>query len=133
MSTLKGTGACPTGAFYCINKGHIGVHIRASRVNDGLCETECCDGSDEPSGICPDVCHVAGAEHRRAIEAERKLRKTGSKIRSTYITFAQKEKGRLEQSVETLLAEIEQKRIEEATAKGRCTSACFFDGLLICP
>jgi protein kinase C substrate 80K-H len=93
-------------------------------VNDGLCEAECCDGSDEPPGICPDVCHVVGAEHRRAIEAEGKLRKTGSKIRSTYIAFAQKEKRRLQQSIETLLAEIEQKRIEEAKAKGRHASAC---------
>lgn len=117
-SCILGTGACPTGHFYCNNKGHIGVYIRASRVNDGLCEAECCDGSDELPGICPDVCHVVGEEYRRATEAERKLRKTGSKIRSTYIAFAQKEKVRLEQSIGSLLAEIEVKRGEEAKARG---------------
>ena len=115
---FEGTGACPTSTFYCVNKGHIGAYIRASRVNDGLCEAECCDGSDEAPGICPDVCHVAGAEHTRAIEAERRLRKTGSKIRSTYVAFARKEKRRLEQSIQTLLAGIEQKKAEEAKAKG---------------
>ncbi|KAF8312796.1 hypothetical protein DL93DRAFT_2114589 [Clavulina sp. PMI_390] len=112
-----GTGACPTGRFYCQNKGHIGTYIRASRVNDGLCEAECCDGSDEPAGVCPNVCHVVGEEYRRTRDAEAKLRKTGSKIRSTYIAFAQKEKARLEQSIVSLQAEIELKKIEEAKAR----------------
>lgn len=68
--------------------------------------------------MCPNVCHVAGEEHRQQVEAERKLRKTGSKIRSTYINFAQKEKTRLEASIQTLTAELEQRKSEEAKLKG---------------
>lgn len=117
-SCYSGTGACPTGQFYCANKGHVGAYIRASRVNDGLCEPECCDGSDEAPGICSDVCHVVGEEYRRTHEAERKLRKTGSKIRSTYIAYAQKVKAELEQSIQRLTAEVEVKRAEEARARG---------------
>lgn len=118
ICNVEGTSACPTGQFYCANKGHIGVYIRASRVNDGLCEAECCDGSDEAPGICPDVCHVVGEEYRRATEADRKLRKTGSKIRSTYISFAQKEKLRLEESVLSLELEVEAKLQDELKARG---------------
>lgn len=114
-----GTGACAKGQFWCANEGHIGAYIRASRVNDGLCEPECCDGSDEAEGMCPNICHIAGEEHRRQVEAERKLRKTGSKIRSTYINFAQKEKARLEASIEALSVELGQRRIEEGKLKGR--------------
>lgn len=41
-------------------------------------EQECCDGSDELSGVCPNTCKEVGAEHRKKVEAERKLRKTVS-------------------------------------------------------
>jgi protein kinase C substrate 80K-H len=94
------------------------VYIRASRVNDGLCESECCDGSDEAPGICPNVCHVVGEEVRRAQEADRKLRHTGGKIRSTYIKFAQKEKAKLEASIALLTVQVEQRQADEARAKG---------------
>lgn len=39
---ILGTGACPTGAFYCHNEGHIGSLIPSTRVRDGLCGTQCC-------------------------------------------------------------------------------------------
>ncbi|KAF8324464.1 endoplasmic reticulum protein [Cantharellus anzutake] len=113
-----GTDACPNGWFHCANRGHIGADIRSSRVNDGLCEPECCDGSDEPLGVCPDICDQVGEEYRRAADVERKLRKTGSKIRSTYIAHAQKEKRRLEQSVEKLRADVERNEAEEARLLG---------------
>jgi protein kinase C substrate 80K-H len=41
-------------------------------------EKECCDGSDEPSGACPNTCQEMGAKHRKKVDAERKLRKTVS-------------------------------------------------------
>src|SRR6266581_1068072 len=110
----QGTDACPNGWFHCVNRGHIGADIRSSRVNDGLCEPECCDGSDEPPGVCPDICDKVGEEYRRTADAERKLRKTGSKIRSTYIAHAQKEKRRLEQSVEKLKVDVGRNKAEEA-------------------
>jgi protein kinase C substrate 80K-H len=117
-SVFTGTSACPGALFYCVNKGHIGAYIRSSRVNDGLCEPECCDGSDEPEGVCPNVCASVGKEHRRVVDAERKMRKTGSKIRSSYITHAQKEKKRLEDSIQSSKTEVALKEIEEARARG---------------
>ena len=35
-----------------------------SRLNDGICD--CCDGSDEYSGACPDICDEVLAEEREA-------------------------------------------------------------------
>ncbi|EGO01447.1 hypothetical protein SERLA73DRAFT_85086, partial [Serpula lacrymans var. lacrymans S7.3] len=95
-SDEPGTSACPNSVFYCRNEGHIGATIRSSRVNDGICEPECCDGSDELLGVCENHCRETGDAYRQQQDAERKLHKTGSKIRSTYIAFAHKEKKRME-------------------------------------
>ena len=70
----------------------MGADIRSSRVNDGLCgkseslvqllffrpraEKECCDGSDEPEGVCPNICEIVGNEYREHIAAETRVRKT---------------------------------------------------------
>ncbi|EEB91037.1 hypothetical protein MPER_10676, partial [Moniliophthora perniciosa FA553] len=105
-SDEPGTSACPNSTFYCRNAGHIGSRIPSTRVNDGLCEAECCDGSDEKPGVCPDVCKEIGEAYRKKREAELKLRRTGAKIRSTYITYAQKESKRLSSLLTTLTDEI---------------------------
>ncbi|KZP21726.1 hypothetical protein FIBSPDRAFT_910677 [Athelia psychrophila] len=105
-SDEPGTSACPNSIFYCSNVGHLGSVIPSSRVNDGLCEKECCDGSDEAPGVCPNVCESIGAEYRRIRDAERKLRKTGSKIRSSYIAYAKKEKTNLEAVIAASAQEI---------------------------
>ncbi|KDQ06993.1 hypothetical protein BOTBODRAFT_167442 [Botryobasidium botryosum FD-172 SS1] len=116
-SDEPGTSACANGLFYCANEGHVSAKIRSSRVNDGLCEPECCDGSDEPSGVCPNICEEIGKEYRAAAEAEQKTRRTGAKIRSTYIAFAQKEKKRLEDAISALNIEVAEKRANEARVK----------------
>jgi hypothetical protein len=85
----------------------------------GVAEPECCDGSDEPAGVCPDRCIEVGTAYRAALEAERKLRKTGAKIRSTYIVFAHKEKQRLEAEIVSLTREISSREREVARLKGR--------------
>ncbi|QRV91282.1 protein kinase C substrate 80K-H [Ceratobasidium sp. AG-Ba] len=95
----------------------IGATIRSSHVNDGLCEPECCDGSDEPNGVCPNQCEEIGKKYRAEQEAERKLRKTGAKIRSSYITYAKKEIARLKAAATTLQREVEEKRAEEKRLK----------------
>ncbi|EKM59554.1 uncharacterized protein PHACADRAFT_250133 [Phanerochaete carnosa HHB-10118-sp] len=105
-SDEPGTGACPNTSFYCTNEGHIGAFIPSSRVNDGLCESECCDGSDERPGVCKSTCKEVGEAYRAKRDAERKLRKTGSKIRASYIAFAVKEKKRLEDVVITSEKEV---------------------------
>ncbi|KAG1902835.1 glucosidase II beta subunit-like-domain-containing protein [Suillus fuscotomentosus] len=111
-SDEPGSSACPNNKFYCRNEGHIGATIQSSHVNDGLCEQECCDGSDELPGMCPNTCQEVGAEHKKKMEAERKLRKTGSKIRSSYIAYAHKEKKRLETLIADLVKEIETREKE---------------------
>ncbi|KAI0733419.1 glucosidase II beta subunit-like-domain-containing protein [Fomitopsis betulina] len=116
-SDEPGTGACPTGAFYCHNEGHIGSLIPSTRVRDGLCEPECCDGSDERPGVCPNVCKEVGETYRKQQDAERKLRRTGSKIRSLYLAHAQKEKKRLEDKIAAADAEIKVREKEVARLK----------------
>ncbi|KAI1785346.1 endoplasmic reticulum protein [Ganoderma leucocontextum] len=116
-SDEPGTSACPNSRFYCMNAGHVGLYIPSTRVRDGLCEPECCDGSDEPKGVCPNVCNQIGEEYRERLKAENKLRKTGSKIRSTYIAFAQKEKKRLEEEVAASAQEISTREKEVARLK----------------
>ncbi|KAJ7229083.1 glucosidase II beta subunit-like-domain-containing protein [Mycena pura] len=105
-SDEPGTSACPNSTFYCQNVGHIGATIPSSRVNDGLCEPQCCDGSDERPGVCPNSCTEIGEQYRKQRDAERKIQKTGAKIRSSYIVFAHKEKKRLEGLLESLTQEI---------------------------
>lgn len=102
-------------------------------------EPECCDGSDEPSGVCKNICKKVGEEYRERMKAENKLRKTvrsdcffptmetevssvrspqGSKIRSTYIAFAQKEKKRLEVEISQTELEIGVREKEVARLRG---------------
>jgi len=109
-----GTGACPNTRFFCLNEGHIGSYIPSSRVRDGLCEPDCCDGSDERPGVCPNTCKEVGEAYRMKRDVERKLQKTGSKIRSSYIAFAQKEKKRLEDQIAGSAQEIASREKEVA-------------------
>lgn len=39
-------------------------------------EPECCDGSDEAPGVCPNKCEEIGKAYRAKVEAETKTRKT---------------------------------------------------------
>ncbi|KAG8218281.1 glucosidase II beta subunit-like protein-domain-containing protein [Butyriboletus roseoflavus] len=71
-----------------------------------ILEPECCDGSDEAPGVCTNTCDEVGEAYRQKEEAERKLRKTGSKIRAMYIAFAQKEKKRIEKLIVDLEGEV---------------------------
>ncbi|KAH9853957.1 endoplasmic reticulum protein [Lenzites betulinus] len=116
-SDEPGTSACPNAQFFCANAGHIPSYIPSTRVNDGLCEPECCDGSDEAPGVCKNACKEVGEVYRERVKAEQKLRKTGSKIRSTYIAFAQKEKKRLEQELAQTVQEIATREKEVARLK----------------
>ncbi|KAG8850257.1 hypothetical protein FRB96_000489 [Tulasnella sp. 330] len=111
-SDEPGTGACPNEMFHCKNEGHVGVDIRSSRVGDGLCELECCDGSDEAPGVCPNRCEETGKVYREEQAAVKKLRKTGAKIRSTYVAFAKEEHKRLEEAILKLTAEVKEKQLE---------------------
>ncbi|WVW81324.1 hypothetical protein I302_103315 [Kwoniella bestiolae CBS 10118] len=117
-SDEPGTSACHNGVFWCKNQGHIPGQVLSSRVNDGICDPECCDGSDEwATGACPDKCAEIGKKFREEEEAIRKTRKTGSKVRGTYIKWAQGEKTRLESELESKKKEVKDKEQEVEKAR----------------
>jgi protein kinase C substrate 80K-H len=60
-----------------------------------------------------------GEEHAKLVALENKTRKTGAKIRATYITYAQKEKRRLEKEISNLDAEIASQEHTVAKLRGK--------------
>lgn len=52
------------------------LKIPLSRLQDGICD--CCDGVDEPVGLCEDICEVVLAEQRAAEAKARKDYEIGS-------------------------------------------------------
>lgn len=68
--------------------------------------------------MCPNICQQVGSEYRKKRDAENKIRKTGAKVRSTYIAFAQKEKIRLEGVIDALTQQVELREKEVARLKG---------------
>ncbi|WRT63265.1 uncharacterized protein IL334_000168 [Kwoniella shivajii] len=117
-SDEPGTSACSNTSFWCENKGHVPGQVLSNRVNDGICDPECCDGSDEwATGACKNTCEEIGKKHREEEEAIRKTRKTGAKIRGTYIKWAQGEKTRLEAELGQKKGQVEEKEKEVEKAK----------------
>ncbi|KIM83986.1 hypothetical protein PILCRDRAFT_819014 [Piloderma croceum F 1598] len=79
-------------------------------------------------GVCPNLCQTMGEAYRKQQDAEHKLRKTGSKIRASYIAFAQKEKKRLEAVIaasaqEIVIREKEVERLKEIADRTESLSA----------
>ncbi|KAG0006309.1 hypothetical protein BGZ80_001997 [Entomortierella chlamydospora] len=118
-SDEPGTSACGNTYFYCENIGHLPAYIRTSRLNDGVCDPECCDGTDEFDGLthCPNVCQEVGTEARKERERVRKIEKEGSKIKSKYIAYGKGAKKRLREQLQNLKTKTAQ--IEEKTAKAQ--------------
>ncbi|PWY98421.1 hypothetical protein BCV70DRAFT_201738 [Testicularia cyperi] len=108
-SDEPGTSACPNSTFYCHNKGHIPTVIRSSRVDDGICDPECCDGSDETDGkvSCPNRCEKIGREYRKKMTELENIRRAGGKIRDRYITEARKDKEALEAEIAQLEVQVQ--------------------------
>ncbi|KAI8846387.1 glucosidase II beta subunit-like-domain-containing protein [Chytridium lagenaria] len=107
-SDEPGTSACPTGFFYCKNDGHIPGSVRSSRVNDGVCDPECCDGSDEyGSGVvCQNVCKKVGGEFRKAELARKKMLKEGLRIKNENKAFAIKSRSDRANQIKDLMHQI---------------------------
>lgn len=110
---------CPAGQFLCRNEGHIPACILRSRVNDGVCDVECCDGSDETDGkaLCPNRCKAVGDQFRKdRAEVERK-RRVGASIRNDYIKHGAKDKAKLEAEVAKVERELSTLQEREEAAR----------------
>ena len=100
---------CPgSGQARCRNKGHISACVLISRINDGICDSECCDGSDETDGKvhCPDRCSEVNKAYRAEVDEGARVRRVGAKIRKDWAAYGQKEKLRIEQSIRKIEAEL---------------------------
>ncbi|KAF9383603.1 hypothetical protein CPB97_006337 [Podila verticillata] len=106
-SDEPGTSACGNGYYYCANTGHRAAYIKTSRINDGVCDPECCDGSDETDGQihCPNICKQVGAEARKEHERVRAIEKEGSKLLQGYINYGKNAKKGLSAKVDKLKTE----------------------------
>ncbi|CAO3573373.1 unnamed protein product [Mortierella alpina] len=124
-SDEPGTSACGTGYFHCENVGHLPSSIKTSRVNDGVCEPECCDGTDEYDGQvhCPNVCEEVGREARKERERVQAIQEQGSRLRKEYIQHGKTAKLKLQQELETLQAKIDQIEKTASEAKEKLDEA----------
>ncbi|KAF9964481.1 hypothetical protein BGZ70_006384 [Mortierella alpina] len=124
-SDEPGTSACGTGYFYCENVGHLPSSIKTSRVNDGVCEPECCDGTDEYDGQvqCPNVCEEVGREARKERERVQAIQEQGSRLRKEYIQHGKTAKLKLQQELETLQGKIDQIQKTASEAKEKLDEA----------
>ncbi|KAJ3104551.1 hypothetical protein HDU97_009063 [Phlyctochytrium planicorne] len=125
-SDEPGTAACINGSFYCANEGHIPSTIKSSRVNDGICDQECCDGSDEylTDVKCPNNCAKIGAEFKKAEQQRKKTLKEGLRIKSDYISYSTKARIDRKKQIQDLglevanvTARVEELRIIKADAE----------------
>ncbi|KAJ3214594.1 hypothetical protein HDU67_001459 [Dinochytrium kinnereticum] len=107
-SDEPGTSACQNGTFYCLNEGHVPSTILSSRVNDGICDPECCDGSDEyGSGAkCPNVCKKIGSEFKKAEQQRKKILKEGLRIKNENVAFAAKSRADRRREIDDLTLQI---------------------------
>ncbi|KAF9556351.1 hypothetical protein EC968_008311 [Mortierella alpina] len=124
-SDEPGTSACGTGYFHCENVGHVPSSIKTSRVNDGVCEPECCDGTDEYDGQvhCPNVCEEVGREARKERERVQAIQEQGSRLRKEYIQHGKTAKLKLQLELETLQGKIDQLQKAASQAKEKLDEA----------
>lgn len=110
---------CPPHHFRCENKGHFPGCVLLSRVNDGICDPECCDGSDEFDGKrqCNNHCTEAHAAYKKTREEEKRKFRVGSSLRDQYIKFGQKEKVNVEKALARLEEEVDKLEGLEQTAR----------------
>ncbi|OLY84434.1 Glucosidase 2 subunit beta [Smittium mucronatum] len=123
-SDEPGTSACNNGRFYCKNVGHEPIYIDSSKINDGICDIECCDGSDEWIGLvkCPNVCAEIGKKTRLETELKRKTELEGGLAKSQLKIKAKKlyeelklssiEKSKPKEALNKQLAEVEKRKSE---------------------
>ncbi|KAJ1655753.1 hypothetical protein IWQ61_004553 [Dispira simplex] len=113
-SDEPGTAACNQGVFYCANLGHFPVRIKSTRVNDGVCEPECCDGSDEYNGLthCPDRCAEAHQEYLVQQKAIEELHIKESEAKQQMIAAGQRLRKERTDKLHVLILKLEEQELE---------------------
>ena len=96
------------------------AYIKTSRLNDGVCDPECCDGSDEFNGAvqCPNICEQVGKEAREERDRVRKVEKEGGKIRQGYIAYGTDAKKKLQKQLSSLQAKFSAIQQRASDTKG---------------
>ncbi|UZJ50747.1 hypothetical protein CBS101457_000067 [Exobasidium rhododendri] len=132
-SDEPGTSACANSTFFCRNEGHIPASILSSRVNDGICDPECCDGTDEYDGKvkCPNVCSKVGKAYRKKRQEAENIQRAGSKVRDKYISERKKALEGLTAEIAKLEVELEVAQEKERKAKATLDAAEAMDSKVI--
>lgn len=112
-SDEPGTSACVGGTFFCQNAGHIPVYLPSNRVNDGVCEESCCDGSDEWLGLtkCPNTCRQKAKEYTEIQGKKEAIRQSGWKIKQEWQKTAHKLRMAITDEVQRTQAQVDSMRI----------------------
>ncbi|KAI8321095.1 hypothetical protein GQ54DRAFT_325403 [Martensiomyces pterosporus] len=121
-SDEPGTSACNNGSFYCANAGHIPARIDSSKVNDGICDEQCCDGSDEwdSDARCANRCEEIGQRHREKQAEIEAAASAGGKRRTELVREASGMRKKKREELgrkEIKLKEAEQKLAEAEAQK----------------
>ncbi|KAI8896354.1 glucosidase II beta subunit-like-domain-containing protein [Globomyces pollinis-pini] len=118
-SDEPGTNACSNGYFYCQNQGFTGAKIKSYRVNDGVCDTECCDGSDEYQGLvsCKNTCVQAARKYKAEQESIKQKLDLGSKARLNLINSAKSNLKSQSRHLEVAELELSNLKVAEASWK----------------
>ncbi|TFY59433.1 hypothetical protein EVG20_g7791 [Dentipellis fragilis] len=109
-----------------VNNGYCDCPDGTDEPGTGACldsMQECCDGSGKHSEVCSTKCIESGETRRKKQEAERKVRKKGFEIRSTYIASAKHFKDMLKSMIADWQNMITVR--EEDAARLKRSSSCF--------
>lgn len=115
-SDEPGTSACGNAVFYCANVGFKGNFIPTYKIDDGICDYDvCCDGSDEPDGVCGNKCEELKARFESDIKLHNERILKGLKIKESIVQKSSHMKQSVQESIQSITLQIEatNRRIQE--------------------